>query len=74
MERSQYTWNAAIKLAIVISIAAGLAAVLASAVGDIPQAAIVLTVIVVAFTASWIQTNRGRREHTPVRLDTPLRH
>lgn len=74
MERSQYTWNAAIKLAIVISIAAGLAAVLASAVGDIPQAAIVLPVIVVAFTASWIQTNRVRREHAPVRLDTPLRH
>ena len=74
VELSQHTWNAAIKLAVVISIVAGLAAVLVSAVGDIPQAAIVLPVIVVAFTASWIQTSRVRREDAPVRVGTPLRH
>lgn len=68
VELSRHTWTAAIKLAVVISIVAGLAAVLVSTVGDIPQAAIVLPVIVVAFTASWIQTSRVRREHAPVRV------
>ena len=63
VELSRHTWNAAIRLAVVISIVAGLAAVVASAAGDIPQAAIVLSVIVVAFSASWVQTNRPRREH-----------
>lgn len=63
VELSRPNWNAAIKLAVVISIVAGFAAVVASAAGDIPQAAIVLPVILVAFTASWIQTNRLRREH-----------
>ena len=71
MELSRHTWNAAIKLAAVISVVAGFAAVLASAAGDVPQAAIVLTVIVVAFSASWIQTSRVRREHSPVRLGMP---
>lgn len=63
VERSRPDWNAAMRLALVISIVAGFAAALASAAGDVPQAAIVLPVIVVGFTASWIQTNRLRREH-----------
>lgn len=71
MELSRHTWNAAVKLAAVISIVAGFAAVLASAAGDVPQAAIVLTVIVVAFSASWIQTSRVRRDHAPVRTGLP---
>ncbi len=71
MELTRHTWNAAIKLAVVLSVVAGFAAVLLSAAGDIPQAAIVLPVIVVAFSASWIQTSRVRREHTPVRLGVP---
>ncbi len=71
MELSRHTWNAAVKLAAVISVLAGFAAVLASAAGDVPQAAIVLTVIVVAFSASWIQTSRVRREHAPVRVGLP---
>jgi hypothetical protein len=71
VELSRHTWNAAVKLAAVISVLAGFAAVLASAAGDVPQAAIVLTVIVVAFSASWIQTSRVRREHAPVRVGLP---
>ena len=71
VELSRHTWNAAVKLAVVISIVAGLAAVVVSAAGDIPQAAIVLPVIVVAFTASWVQTTRVRREHAPVRVTSP---
>lgn len=73
MELSRHSWNAAIKLAAVISIVAGFAAVMLSAASDIPQAAIVLPVIVVAFTASWIQTSRAHREQLPVRLDTTHR-
>lgn len=64
-------WNEAVKLAVWISIFAGLAAVVASAAGSIPQAAIVLAVIVVAFTASWIQTGRVRRETAPAKLVAP---
>lgn len=71
MELNRYTWIAAVKLALVISVMAGLAAAVVSAAGDVPQAAIVLPVIVVAFTASWIQTTRVRRQHAPVRLGSP---
>jgi ABC-type Mn2+/Zn2+ transport system permease subunit len=74
VELSRHTWNAAIKLAVVISIVAGLAAIVISATGDVPQAAVVLPVIVVAFTASWIQTTRVRREHAPVRIGSPHAH
>jgi ABC-type Mn2+/Zn2+ transport system permease subunit len=63
MELSRPNWNAAIKLAVVLSIVAGFAAVVASAASDVPQSAIVLSVIVVGFTASWIQSSRLRREH-----------
>jgi len=71
VELSRHTWTAAIKLAVVISIVAVVAAVVASTIGNVPQAAIVLPVIVVAFTASWIQTSRDRRAPAPVRLRTP---
>jgi len=75
MELIRDTWTAAIRLAVVISIVAVVAAVLASTIADVPQAAIVLPVIVVAFTASWIQTSRDRRAPAPApapaRLRTP---
>ncbi len=64
-------WNEAVKLALLMSIVAGLAAVVASAAGSVPQAAVVLPVIVVAFTASWIQTGRVRRETAPAKLVGP---
>lgn len=62
VELSRNTWNAAVKLAVVVSLIAVVAALVVSATGDVPQAAVVLPVIVVAFTASWIQTGRARRE------------
>jgi ABC-type Mn2+/Zn2+ transport system permease subunit len=68
VELRRHTWNAAIQLAVVISIVAGLVAIVASAAGDVPQAAVVLPVIVVAFTASWIRTDRVHRQHAPVRV------
>jgi hypothetical protein len=68
VELSRRTWNAVVKLAVVISISAALVAIALYAAGDVPQAAIVLPVIVVAFTASWIQTGRIRRDQMPVRI------
>jgi len=62
VELSRRTWNAAVKLAVIISIAAALLVVTIHPSGSVPQAAIVLPVIVVAFTASWIQTGRVRRQ------------
>jgi hypothetical protein len=64
VELSRRTWNAAVKLAVVLSIAAALLVVAVRPSGSVPQAAIVLPVIVVAFTASWIQTGRVRRQLT----------
>jgi hypothetical protein len=68
VELSRRTWNAAVKLAVVISITAALVAIVLSAAGDVPQVAIVLPVIGVAFTASWIQTSRIQRGQTPLLL------
>jgi zinc transporter ZupT len=72
VELSQSTWIAAIRLAVVISVVAGLGAIAASTAGDISQTVIVLSVIVIAFTASWIQTNRVRRGQSPSRLHSPV--
>jgi hypothetical protein len=62
VELRRRTWFAALQLAVVISVLAVLVALVASALGDVPQAAVVLPVIVVAFAASWIRTERVRRE------------
>lgn len=61
MEISRRTWNAAIKLAVVLSALAAVVAFGVSRSGDVPQAAVVLPVIVIAFAASWIQTEAIRR-------------
>lgn len=61
MEVSRRTWTAAVKLAVVLSVLAAGLAFAVSRVGEVPQAAIVLPVIVVAFVASWVQTERIRR-------------
>lgn len=61
MELRRRSWTAAVRLAVLISIVAGVAAVAVSVLGEVPQAAVVLPVIVIAFTASWIQTARIHR-------------
>lgn len=61
MELDRRTWSAAVRLAMKISLVAVLLAVIVSTLGDVPQAAIVLPVIVVAFVTSWVQTGRVRR-------------
>ena len=62
VELSRRTWNAAVKLAVTMSIVAALIAVALTSAGNVPQPAVVLPMIVIAFTASWIQTGRMRRE------------
>ena len=61
MEISRRTWTAAVKLAVVLSVLAAGVTFVVSRVGDVPQAAVVVPVIIVAFAASWIQTERIRR-------------
>lgn len=68
MDTDRQTWTAVLRLALLISLISAIAAIAISAAGDVPQAAIVLPVIVVAFTASWVQTGRARRSATPVRI------
>lgn len=65
---SRRTWAAAIRLAVVVSVLAAVLAVVASSLGNLPDAAIVLPVIIVAFTASWVQTSRIRRERDAVQI------
>lgn len=60
VELDQRTWNAAIKLAFTASVTAAIFAIGMSTLGDVPHAVIVLPVIVIAFTASWIRTGRVR--------------
>lgn len=62
MEIARRTWTAAIKLAVVVSLLAATAAIAVSRVGEVPRVAVVVPVIVVAFAASWLQTERIRRE------------
>jgi ABC-type Mn2+/Zn2+ transport system permease subunit len=68
VDTDRQSWNAVLKLAVLISVVAAFAAIAISAAGDIPQTAIVLPVIIVAFTASWVQTGRARRQELPVRI------
>lgn len=71
MDLQRRTWSAAVRLAVVISVLAAVLAVAVQAAGDVPQVAIVLPAMAVAFTASWIQTGRVRRELAPVRRLAP---
>ncbi len=69
MEMSRRTWIAAIKLAVVLSTVAALAAITIASIGNVSDTRIVATVAVVAFAASWVQTGRVRRsEAAPVNI------
>ncbi len=74
MEVSRRTWTAAVKLAVVLSVLASLIAFGVSRSGDVPQAAVVVPVIVVAFAASWFQTERIRRRAIADMVIVPARH
>ncbi|WP_148288684.1 hypothetical protein [Ilumatobacter nonamiensis] len=62
MEISRRTWTAAVKLAVIVSVLAAGVAFGVSHLGEVPQAAVVVPVIFVAFAASWVQTDRIRRQ------------
>ena len=68
MELRKATWSAALRLAFVVSALAAIVAVALSAAGDVPQAALVAAVMVVGFTASWVQTGRVARVHNEHRV------
>ena len=73
MEISRRTWTAAVKLAAVLSVIAAGIAVVVARLGDVPQVAIVVPVIVVAFASSWVQTDRIRRRVVADRIVMPAR-
>ncbi len=61
MERRSDRWAPAVRLALVVSLIAAAAAIVVSAASEIPQSAVVIPVIVVAFVASWVQSGRRPR-------------
>lgn len=61
MELSRRTWLAAVRLGAVLSALAAVMAIALTSIGEVSQVAIILAVVVVAFSASWIQTTRIRR-------------
>jgi hypothetical protein len=64
MEIRRATFEAAIRLATVLSVVAALAALTLDAVGEVSATRLTLLVAVVGFTASWIQTGRVSRAVT----------
>jgi hypothetical protein len=73
MELRRRTWIAALKLALVISTVAALAAIIVSSIGEVRPVAIVLPVIVVGFATSWVQTGRVRRDGFTESAPVPVR-
>ncbi len=78
MELRRDVFEAAVKLAVVLSVVAATIALGIGTVGGASRTALVLTVIVVGFVASWVQTGRVSRSNvrrTAHRLTVvPLRH
>jgi hypothetical protein len=64
MEVRRATFEAAIRLATVLSVVAALAALTLDAVGDVSATRLTLLVAAVGFTASWVQTGRVSRAVT----------
>jgi uncharacterized membrane protein len=59
MDVSRINWYEVLRLAVIVSIIAAMIAVAATAIGDVSQTAIVITVMVIGFVASWVQTSRS---------------
>ncbi|MFK8025026.1 MAG: hypothetical protein AB8G26_13780 [Ilumatobacter sp.] len=73
MEITRRTWTAAVKLAVVVSAVAAFIAFAVSSLGEVPRVAVVVPVIVVAFAASWLQTERIRRQALSEMVIIPAR-
>ncbi len=65
MDIRRGTYEAAIRLAIVLSTIATIVALGLDATGEVSRPAIVLGVIVIGFVASWVQTGRAARSSIP---------
>ncbi len=63
MELRKATWSAALRLAFVVSGLAAIVAVALSAAGHVSPPALIAAVMVIGFTASWVQTGRVARVH-----------
>ncbi len=61
MEIRRATYGAAIRLAVALSVIASVVALGLRAVGDVSTLNLVAVVVVVGFTASWVQTGRVQR-------------
>jgi len=77
MEIRRRTWNAAIRLGVLCSMAGVVLVIIASALTTVPQSAVILPMIVAAFVTSWLQTERIRRDviaaHTAPALRSHVR-
>jgi hypothetical protein len=59
MDVSRVNWSDVLRLAVIVSVVAAMVAVAATAVGDVSHTAIVISVMVIGFVASWVQTSRS---------------
>lgn len=66
MELRRSTWSAAVRLAITLSVLAVAVAVLLHTIG-LSQPVIVLGVILVGFTTSWVRTGHVAEQHAMLR-------
>lgn len=79
MDIRRATYGAAVRLAIILSVIAAAVALGLDATSEISRPVIVLTVIVVGFVASWVETGRAarasaqRHRHHRVAV-VPVRH
>jgi hypothetical protein len=67
MEIRRATFGAAFRLAIVLSTIAAAVALGLESIGEVSRPAIVLTVIVVGFVTSWVETGRAARSSIEAR-------
>jgi hypothetical protein len=58
MEVRRATYGAAIRLALVFSVVAAVAALTLDAIGDVSTSRMLVAVVAVGFTTSWVQTGR----------------
>ncbi len=61
MEERRTTYGAAVRLALIFSTVAALAAMALQSIGDVSTTRLVVAVAVVGFVTSWVQTGRIAR-------------
>lgn len=64
MDERRTTYGAAVRLALIFSTVAALVAIALQSIGDVSTTRLVITVAVVGFATSWVQTGRIARTST----------